>query len=464
MNSEETLTMPFFQRARGIFRNWETILFCCGLALLIFGYGFAVAKYKIAPYRLISEAISAGSSLSLVTHLRFGEAVGKNPHVIRVKGDIPEVPAGASKENSRQATFRDPARAFNGVTFLTMYRDNHFGMFLVDMDGNILRSWTVPEMVAKTWRIGDYGFVFGAHLYSNGDVVFNINYEGMVKIDKDSRLLWMLREYTHHSVFVDGEGYIWAPSRRLVRDPKEAFPGLEVPYSEDLILRISPEGTVTEKISLLEALYKGKYQGLILSGDWNRPESSLSDPSHLNDVEIIQEEFAKAHNFSNKGDILVSCRIMDAIAIIDRETKVVKWALSGPFLRQHDPDPLPDGTLVVFDNRADLAHWNFIEYTEQPGRFGYSRILRLDPMSQKILWCYEGSEKRPFYTSIHGKQQVLGNGNVLIVESEAGRVFEVDPPSNDIVWEFRNMLGEGKRGRVTDAIRMRREDLDFLKE
>lgn len=345
-----------------------------------------------------------------------------------------------------------------------MYRDKRFGMFLIDMHGRILRSWTVPPEIAKKWRIGDYGFVFGSHLYRNGDVVFNINYEGMVKIDKDSHPLWTLREYTHHSIFVDGDGSIWAPARRLVRDPKEAFPGLEVPYSEDLILRVSPQGRVMEKISLLEALYKGKYEGLILSGDWNRPASPLNDPSHLNDVEIIQEQFAKAYPFVNKGDILVSCRIMDAIGIIDRKTKLMKWALSGPFLRQHDPDPLPDGTIIVFDNRADLAHWNFIEYSDKPGRFGYSRVIRLNPETQEILWCYEGSPRHPFYTSIHGKEQVLGNGNVLIVESEAGRVFEVEPKSKDIVWEFRNILGDGMRGRVTDAIRIRKEDLDFLKK
>ncbi|MEJ2717814.1 MAG: arylsulfotransferase family protein [Deltaproteobacteria bacterium] len=456
--------MSFFQRARGILRHWEAILFCCGLALLIFGYGFAVAKYKLPPYHLISEAISAGNSLRLVTQLRFGEAVGKNPHVIRVKESAATVPGAASGPGHGQSTFLDPKRAYNGVTFMTMYRDNHFGMFLVDMEGHILRSWTVPEKIAKKWKIGDYGFVFGAHLYRNGDVVFNINYEGMIKIDKESRVLWTLRKHTHHSVFVDREGYIWAPGRRLIRDPEKAYPGLEVPYSEDLILRISPEGKVTETISLLEALYKGTYQGLILSGDWSRPGTTLSDPSHLNDVEIIGEQFAKAHDFANQGDILVSCRIMDAVAIIDRKTKVVKWSLSGPFLRQHDPDPLPDGTLIVFDNRADRAYWNFIEYSDQPGRFGYSRVIRLDPSSQEILWCYQGSRKHPFYTSIHGKQQVLPNGDVLIVESEGGRVFEVDPHDNDIVWEFVNTIGKDMRGRVTGATRMRREDLDFLKE
>ena len=40
-----------------------------------------------------------------------------------------------------------------------------------------------------------------------------------------------------------------------------------------------------------------------------------------------------------------------------------------------------------------------------------------------------------FYTNIQGTHQLLGNGNRLINESKAGRVFEVDG-KGVLVWEY----------------------------
>jgi hypothetical protein len=45
------------------------------------------------------------------------------------------------------------------------------------------------------------------------------------------------------------------------------------------------------------------------------------------------------------------------------------------------------------------------------------------------------------FTKFRGKDQVLPNGNRLITESHAGRVFEIDPRGN-IVWEFINRFDE----------------------
>jgi hypothetical protein len=34
----------------------------------------------------------------------------------------------------------------------------------------------------------------------------------------------------------------------------------------------------------------------------------------------------------------------------------VKWSQTGPWLRQHDPDFLSDGRILVYDNRDDGAN------------------------------------------------------------------------------------------------------------
>jgi hypothetical protein len=120
--------------------------------------------------------------------------------------------------------------------------------------------------------------------------------------------------------------------------------------------------------------------------------------------------------------------------------------MTGPFLRQHDPDFLPNGNILVFDNRKG-----------GPAReFGYSQILEIDPTTRRVVWSYAGSEQKPFYTDARGKQQPLPNGNILVTEAQTGRVFEVARGSGSgrIIWEWVNGIGDGLAGFVTQADRV----------
>jgi len=55
-----------------------------------------------------------------------------------------------------------------------------------------------------------------------------------------------------------------------------------------------------------------------------------------------------------------------------------------------------------------------------------------------------------------GKHQALPNGNMLITESDNGRAFEIDE-SGEIVWEFVNLVGDGKVGIVQEVQRLSTE-------
>ncbi len=174
---------------------------------------------------------------------------------------------------------------------------------------------------------------------------------------------------------------------------------------------------------------------------------------HLNDVEVLREEMAAAFPLFAAGDVLVSIRNLDMIAVLDRETLLVKWWMTGPFLRQHDPDFLPNGHILVFDNRKGGLQ----------REFGYSRILEVDPTTRQVVWSYAGSERAPFYTDSRGKQQKLPNGNVLVTEAQAGRVFEVarEAQGGRIFWEWINGLGGGLAGYVTQADRVPDDRVGF---
>ena len=116
---------------------------------------------------------------------------------------------------------------------------------------------------------------------------------------------------------------------------------------------------------------------------------------------------------------MISLRELNLVAVADRETGAFKWYRHGPWLKQHDPDFQPDGTITVYDNNTGS---------------GTSRILRIDSKTNATEVVFAGTEAVPFYSWQRGKHQVLPSGNVLITESQHGRVFEVTP-SGDLVWE-----------------------------
>ena len=436
------------------------LYFVFAVALLVFVAGIAVGHYKWPPYGFLKQALYAGQDLWWWLELKVKDQGSSHPHVIAMQERRPSIAA-------------DGQRLYPGATAVTLYTDRRFGVVLLDRDNKMLHQWKIPEEVldrliaSEAWSMDKSHYtIHGTHVFENGDVVFNVEGTALVRIDKCSNLLWMLAEPTHHSVYVDEEGVIWVPSKRTVSDPARAFTHMTTPYEEHLILRVSGDGKVLETISVLEAIYEGKYQGVLLAGSQHYPQTTEFDPTHLNDLEIIGEAFAEKNEFAEPGDILISMRTIDTVAILDRNTKVMKWAMTGAFLRQHDPDALPNGNLLIFDNRTDKGQHNQAKYHTKPQSFGYSRIIEIDPRTQKIVWEYTGTEAQPLYTSIQGKQQWLPNGNVLITETEGGRVLEVTRDSNEIVWQFENVVGPGDNavdlGRITDATRIPLERLTFI--
>ena len=160
------------------------------------------------------------------------------------------------------------------------------------------------------------------------------------------------------------------------------------------------------------------------------------------------------------GDLLLSLRNMNTLVVLDPTSRKVKWALTGPFAQQHDPDFLPNGNIMVFDNLGGL---------NGDAGCGRSRILELAPATGAVVWRYDGCGGPPFDSERRGTQELLDNGNVLISEALGGRVLEVTHDSQPkIVWEYFNIAGELDGGPavgvITHAERFRPADLPFLQE
>jgi hypothetical protein len=413
--------------------------FISGALVLAFTLGMIVAELRVFPFAAVRAAAEAARDL----HENWR-------HYLRIRSKY-----AVRTDRVGGVTVHDPAVAYPGHTFVTGYRDGQFHAFLIDMRGTVEHEWRLafsevwPDPPHLDVAPPDFDVsVHGAALLPDGAVVMNFEGLGTVRLDRCSRVLWRVPARTHHAVDALPTGEFLVPAWRRLTRPGPDLPGVRVAEGgwlwEEMILRIDPQGRIVAETSLLERMLASGLEAILYANGVPLARMGhTDDPLHLNDVEVLRADMAAAFPLFAAGDVMVSMRNINMIAVLDRETLLVKWWMTGPFLRQHDPDFLPNGNILVFDNR-----------TGGPVRreFGFSRILEVNPATRRIAWSYAGSEREPFYTDARGKQQPLPNGNVLVTEAQAGRVFEVarGPEGGRIVWEWVNGIGDGSR-RLRDA-------------
>ena len=224
-------------------------------------------------------------------------------------------------------------------------------------------------------------------------------------------------------------------------------PGPSGHFDDQLLTRVSPDGKVLEQISFSDVLYDSDWMGILFAGRGSDYSMAEEDPHHLNDIEVLRAEMAPAFPQFAPGDILVNPRNLQTLFVLDGTTKRVKWAMTGPFFGEHDPDFTRDGTILMFDNRL----------TGNSPQLGYSKVIEVDPVTRRVVWTYEGADTDPLYSRLGGRVQRLPNGNTLVGEPQAGRVFELARDAsggNTIVWQYVNALEPGSVGMILDVERV----------
>ncbi len=147
------------------------------------------------------------------------------------------------------------------------------------------------------------------------------------------------------------------------------------------------------------------------------------------------------------GNILTSFRHLNTIGIIDRKSGEWAWKLRDIRLgHQHDPSLLDNGNILVFAN-------GYHDMDAHPS----SKVIEIDPNTNEFVWEYRSRPGWEFASHFISSAQRLPNGNTLICEGSTGRLFEITQTC-DIVWEFINpMYAEPRRhGFVNCAFRARR--------
>ena len=408
--------------------SWiERLVFMLSAAFFVFLYGFLTYRYDLFPSEYLERAIDKASSI--------------------ISKPVPHYMQRAVYDREGAISL-EPSEIQPGLTLITSHwpqYDWRSGIVLIDEAGQQLHQWKAdPLEVFPEEPKRANAYVHGSYLFPNGDVLFNIEYAGLVLMDSCGKVKWKLgykdRNYvTHHCLTRNQEGNFWicGQVRWFPDDPEseahvQELPGLELPLYEDHLLEVSSEGEILRDINLVKALYdNGLERYLVKIAD-----TTTRDVVHLNDIEALPDNIAAEYPMFESGDLVVSMRGINMVLVMDPDTGKVKWHETDPFLKQHDPDFTGDGWITMFDNNMD--------FTERGTMLGGSRILAMQPHTGKTRIVYPTDDAPGFYTRLAGKWQQLDNGNMLITEARPGRAFEVTPDGR-MVWEWIHERYDGEQ-------------------
>lgn len=366
-------------------------------------------RWYPAAYRSVSA--DAGLTPHERAEIRRLEALGY------VGGSIPDDPLSGVVVHESEA--------WEGVGLYSSGHRPHAA--LIGMDGTVLHTWestfldAFPERTellehrsAHTWR--------RVALLPDGSLLAIHEGLGLVKLDRNSRVVWATLNHAHHDLEVLENGHIWVLTR--MARPQDAGP----PILEDFVAELGPDGRELRRISVLRALNDSAFHDLL----GREPEWRTGDLLHTNALHRLNGSAAAANPAFQAGRWLISSRTQGFLAVLDAKTETVVWATRGTWSRQHDAEITATGRLLLFDNRGlGSAH---------------SRVLALDPAesAERVVWSFDGWPGSPLHSDVLGAAQELPNGNVLITESTRGRAIEIAPDGR-IVWDFHNpQTAEGK--------------------
>lgn len=349
-------------------------------------------------------------------------------------------------------TIYKPDKCDNGYTLVWIGKSAK----LVDMNGRAVHKWRIDINADKNTPQGFYKGLHRAKLLNNGHCVVQTGdmmcEDGRtVEFDWDNNPVWEFipegkiphKKYLgpHHDFFRKPDGNTLIICReavpeeymRKVRDPRYR----NMTLYGDVILEVNQKSEVVWEWHCFEHLDLNHYR-FFASQNWHGGpyNNTACDWTHVNTVQAIPENrwYDTGDERFKPGNVMISPRTMDTVYLIDRDTKEIVWEYSGNYFGglsgQHEPymieKGLPgEGNVLIFDNGASPL--------KDLGHTGKSYVLEVNPVTKEIVWVYD--KGLYFYSTFTSSAQRLGNGNTLICESIARRLFEVTK-EGEIVWEY----------------------------
>lgn len=237
----------------------------------------------------------------------------------------------------------------------------------------------------------------------------------LARVDACGRPEWVVDGIFHHSVEPGLGSTIWA----VYRYPVARQPDVGPAFDDEAIAQVSATGKplLLRRIAdILDA------NGL---GEMWRGRPYVDDPFHLNDVQPV----LTSGPYWQRGDLLLSLRNLSMLLLYRPSTGRVIWHREGPWAMQHDVSIIDDHRISVFDN-----HWRFAAPEGEVD--GTNRIAVYDFATGQVSYPYAaGTQRNDIMTRAQGRATPLPNGDMMIEETERGRLLRM-APNGTIRWRY----------------------------
>ncbi|WP_155829149.1 arylsulfotransferase family protein [Halomonas huangheensis] len=407
------------------------VMFVASLGVIAVIYGAVASERNWFPAPQIS--LAQRTMMDISHNWKNDLALEPTRHLVKPVGDNPGTDRGLEGKPSGASS-----EGYVLVAGLNEDQDESFHVVrLYDREGNEVHRWPVHYDWLEDEHKPQNVMLHGMEVFEDGSLAVTFDAGNVIaRIDACGKPMWTRKGSFHHSINRDGDG-------QLVTLLGEGIAWLD----EDT-------GEITHKLDIVKDLaeYSGGDQRATFDIRTRTPDNLdqevryLMDPFHPNDAEPLRAEMADAFPMFDAGDVLLSLRELNLLAVVDPQTGQMKWHRHGPWFKQHDPDFEPDGTISVFDNATGT---------------GATRILSIRPGEEDVETLFSGSEDQPFYSWRRGKHQVLEDGSILLTEAEGGRVLDVSG-DGEVLWQ-RHMKWDAENNLIITEARFVPDDF-FDKE
>ena len=397
---------------------------CAFLAVLVgFVCGIVMMQYKVWPYQALQTAKG-----HVGTYLMAGQWAPEKLLVL--------APPRASRE---RVVVHQPTALMPGYRAIMGWDTDaeRYAVWLFNDQGQHLHSWPIDyKAIDLDGPSNGTDMPHGLYVFEDGSILVNFDQgDIMARLDACGEPIWVRKGIFHHSIERADDGTFWT---WRAADSTSAYS-----HFQYLVNFRGDTGAILNEYSLIDDLLKTSSLTTTIFGippDYEyqkaniAPENKL-DVFHPNDIEPLPSELAPRFPNFRAGDLLISLRDSNLVAILDPIARKVKWWSHGPWRTQHDPDFGPDGKIWVYDNN---------------GRGERSQLIGIDPGSRRIQTAFSNDELA-FYSESMGKHQRLPNNTTIIVSPDEGRVLET-LWSGDMVFEFNNIADQEFNAHVENAV------------
>ena len=264
---------------------------------------------------------------------------------------------------------------------------------------------------------------------NDGGLIFQDD-SPLVKIDKNSQLVWQNQEdIFHHSIEQDHEGNLWIPSTIYPYQIDKKYVSEEYGFKDDAVTKVSTDGEILFQKSVSNILIENNLGYLLFP----IMDYFTKDPIHLNDIQPVLNDGPHW----KQGDLFLSLRSLSLIMLYRPSTNEIIWKRFGLTNAQHDIDILDNHRISIFNNNAYLFY---------NGRKvdGNNEIIIYDfNLDASSKYLDSSIKQQDVKTSNQGLNKILATGDLFIEEQNSGRLLYFNEDGS-LKWQYLNRANNGK--------------------